>query len=167
MNFKEIKPQQLHSDCFTMIGKEWMLITAEKDGRVNTMTASWGGMGILWNQPVVFFFIRPQRYTKAFVDAATHISLTFFDEGWRKQLQYLGTVSGRDEAKIEKAGLHVCHHQNIPYFEDANTVIFAKKLYAQPMQETCFLQKELLTKNYPQMDLHTMYVAAIETIFSR
>lgn len=45
-----IEPEKLHGDVFTMIGKEWMLVTAEKDGRVNTMTASWGGMGILWNK---------------------------------------------------------------------------------------------------------------------
>ena len=53
-----IEPEKLHGDVFTMIGKEWMLVTAEKDGRVNTMTASWGGMGILWNKKVAYIFIR-------------------------------------------------------------------------------------------------------------
>ena len=50
MELKEIQTSQLHSDAFTMIGKEWMLVSAERDGIVNTMTASWGGMGILWNK---------------------------------------------------------------------------------------------------------------------
>jgi len=86
MKLINIEPEKLHADCFTMIGKEWMLITAEKDGKVNTMTASWGGMGILWNKKVAFIFIRPQRYTKEFVDATSHLSLTFFDESYRKQL---------------------------------------------------------------------------------
>ena len=44
-----------------MIGKDWMLITAADPdtGAVNTMTASWGAMGELWNKDVCFIFIRP------------------------------------------------------------------------------------------------------------
>ena len=49
---KEIKPEELTKNPFHMIGKEWMLVTAEKDGKVNTMTASWGGVGIMWGKPV-------------------------------------------------------------------------------------------------------------------
>ena len=77
--FHKISPEALGSDPFTKIGKDWMLISALKDGVVNTMTASWGGMGILWNKKVVFAFIRPQRYTKEFVDANDTFTLTFFD----------------------------------------------------------------------------------------
>ena len=87
---KEIKPEDLHADAFTMIGKEWMLVTAEKDGKVNTMTASWGGVGILWNKHVAFVFLRPQRYSKEFGDANDHLTLSFYDESYRKQLSYLG-----------------------------------------------------------------------------
>jgi len=75
-----IEPEKLHGDVFTMIGKEWMLVTAEKDGRVNTMTASWGGMGILWNKKVAYIFIRPQRYTKEFIDGSERLTLSFYDE---------------------------------------------------------------------------------------
>lgn len=166
MKLINIEPEKLHADCFTMIGKEWMLTTAEKDGKVNTMTASWGGMGILWNKKVAFIFIRPQRYTKEFVDATSHLSLTFFDESYRKQLSYLGRVSGRDEDKIKNAELHVAYKNNIPYFEEANTVILGRKLYMQEMKEENFLDKEILAKNYPNMDLHTMYVIEIEEVFT-
>ena len=41
---------QFNESPFRMIGKEWMLVTAEKDGKVNAMTASWGGMGVMWGQ---------------------------------------------------------------------------------------------------------------------
>ena len=97
MELKEIQTSQLHSDAFTMIGKEWMLVSAERDGVVNTMTASWGGMGILWNKKVAFVFLRPQRYTKEFIDQKDCFTLSFYDEEYRKTLSYLGTVSGRDE----------------------------------------------------------------------
>ena len=66
--FKEIKPEELDKSPFQLIGKDWMLITAEKDNKINTMTASWGGFGVLWGKNVAFYFIRPQRYTKEFVD---------------------------------------------------------------------------------------------------
>ena len=77
MELKEIQTSQLHSDAFTMIGKEWMLVSAERDGVVNTMTASWGGMGILWNKKVAFVFLRPQRYTKEFIDQKDCFTLSF------------------------------------------------------------------------------------------
>lgn len=103
-NFKEIKVGEINENTFEMIGKKWMLVTAEKkSGEVNTMTASWGGLGVLWRKNVAFIFIRPQRFTKGFVDEAEKFSLTFFDESYRKQLSYLGTASGKDENKIEKS----------------------------------------------------------------
>ena len=112
--FKTIKPEELSENAFSTIGKDWMLITAEVDGKVNTMTASWGGLGVMWNKDVAYIFIRPQRYTKEFVDGSSHLSLSVLKEGFRKELTYLGTVSGRDEAKIEKAGLTICHEDGVP-----------------------------------------------------
>ena len=167
MSFKTIQPEHLHGDCFTMIGKEWMLVSAESNGVVNTMTASWGGMGILWNKKVAFVFLRPQRYTKQFVDAAGKLSLTFFDEAWRKELRYLGSVSGKDEPKIEKAGLHIAYEQEIPYFTEANTVLLGSVLYAQEMSSSCFLAASLIEKNYPLKDFHTMYVVEIERVLEQ
>ena len=97
MAFKEIQPQDLQDNVFTLIGKDWLVVCGEKDGKANAMTASWGGMGVLWGKPVVFIFIRPQRYTKEFVDGADGFTLSVLDESKRKVLNYLGTVSGRDE----------------------------------------------------------------------
>ena len=73
---REIRPEELQKNPFQMIGKEWLLVTAEKDGKVNTMTASWGGVGIMWNRPVAYVFLRPQRYTKEFVDQGETFSLS-------------------------------------------------------------------------------------------
>lgn len=167
MELKEIQPEQLHGDPFTMIGKEWMLITAQKDGRVNTMTASWGGMGILWNKNVAFVFIRPQRYTKEFVDDADVFTLSFYDEAMRSTLSYFGTVSGRDEDKIQKAGMHIAYIQDVPYVAKANTVLVCRKLYAQEMQKACFLDASLAEQHYAANDYHTMYVVEIEHVYQR
>ena len=68
MAFVEIAINELQINPFTKIGKEWTLITAGDIQKHNTMTASWGGVGVLWNKNVATVYIRPQRYTKEFVD---------------------------------------------------------------------------------------------------
>lgn len=162
--FQEIKAAELQKNPFTMIGEEWLLITAEKEGKVNTMTASWGGVGILWGKEVATIYIRPQRYTKEFVDAADHFSLSVLNKDKKKILAYLGTVSGRDEDKISKSELHVAHDGTVPYFEEANTVLICRKLYAQDLKSECFLDKDCDTSCYPEKDYHTMYIAEIEKV---
>lgn len=164
-NFKEIKAEEINENTFEIIGKKWMLITAEKSsGEVNTMTASWGGFGVLWRKNVAFIFIRPQRFTKEFIDGAERFSLTFFDESYRKQLGYLGTISGRDENKIEKARLTVEHEEGIPVFKEAETAIICRKLYAQPLEKQFFIDKDSDKECYPNKDYHTMYVGEIEKV---
>lgn len=162
---REIKPEELQKNPFQMIGKEWLLVTAEKDGKANTMTASWGGVGIMWHKPVAYVFLRPQRYTKEFIDQTDTFSLSVLGEEYRETLRYFGTVSGRDEDKIAKSGLHVAHEGETPYFAEANMVMICRKLYGQPYDPSCFIDKSLDEKNYPNKDYHTMYIAEIEKVF--
>lgn len=61
--FGRIDPKELNQNVFSMIGEQWMLVTAGTAERCNTMTASWGGLGVLWGKPVATVYIRPQRYT--------------------------------------------------------------------------------------------------------
>ena len=77
---KEIKPEELQDNPFKLIGKDWLLITAEKDDRVNMMTASWGQVGIMWNKPVVNIFIRSSRFTKTFIDSSDTFTLCVLPE---------------------------------------------------------------------------------------
>jgi flavin reductase (DIM6/NTAB) family NADH-FMN oxidoreductase RutF len=113
MGFKAISPFELGENFFHEIGKQWMLITAAKpDGSVNSMTAAWGGIGFIWQQPVCFVFIRPQRCTKTFVEAASTLSLSFFDSAYRDALSFMGNVSGHDDAeKVEHSGLTLAFHE--------------------------------------------------------
>ena len=78
-DFKQINADNFDNSVFKLIGKDWMLITAEKDGKVNTMTASWGGFGVIWSRNAAFIFVRKSRYTKEFIDGADTFSLSFFD----------------------------------------------------------------------------------------
>ena len=161
---KEIKAEDLQKNPFSMIGKEWMLVTAEKDGHVNMMTASWGGVGVMWGKNVAFIVIRPQRFTKGLVDAAETLSLSFLSEEYRDVLNYAGTASGRDEDKVKKSGLTVSHEGDTPYFEQAQTVLLCRKLYRQNLDPAGFYDGGLDQKWYPGKDYHTLYIAEIEKV---
>lgn len=165
--FSTISPAELSGNIIQRISRQWALATAEKpDGTANTMTISWGGTGYLWNQPVAFLFVRPQRYTYEFVEAADGFSLCFLPEQYRSELQYCGTISGRDEDKIAHCGFTVAHQDGGPYFEESEAVLICKKIYAQDLTKDCALS-ELVTRQYPEEDYHRMYVGAIQTVLVR
>lgn len=163
-NFKEIKPEELQLNPFQMIGKEWMLITAQNGDKVNTMTASWGGVGVMWGKNVAYVVIRPQRYTKEFIDSAETLSLSFLGKQYREQLNYLGTVSGREEDKIEKSNLTLATMNSTPYFEEAHTVIVGRKLFAQEYDPSSFIDSSVEKQWYPDKDYHTLYICEIEKL---
>ncbi len=163
-NFETIDISEITLNPFTKIGKEWMLITAKNNNAVNTMTASWGGLGVMWGKNVAFIGIRPQRYTKQFIDNTDTFSLCFFDEKYKNTLSYLGTVSGKDENKIEKSGLTLNTYNDIPFFEESNCFITCKKLYAQELQSKCFIDNTLDNKWYENKDYHTIYFGEITNI---
>ena len=164
--FKEIKPEQFEYSPFKLLDKDWMLITAENDGKVNTMTASWGGFGVMWNKNVAYIVLRPQRYTKEFVDNSDTFSLTFFDKSFKKQLGYLGSVSGRETDKIKNSELTILYEngEHTPYFEEADIIIFCKKLFAQEYKPESFIVQDLDDEFYPNRDYHTMYIAEVKSI---
>lgn len=131
------------------------------------MTASWGALGVMWGKNVAFTFIRPQRYTKKFVDNNETFSLCFFPEEYKKVLSYLGSVSGKDEDKISKTNLTFDFIDNTPYFNEASLVLVCKKLYVQNLNPECFVLPELDNKWYENKDYHTMYVSEIQKIYSK
>lgn len=163
---KEILPEELNENPFKLIEKDWMLITAEKDNRTNMMTASWGGLGIMWGKKVATIYIRRSRFTKTFIDTGNTFSLCVLGEEYRSQLAYCGKASGRDEDKVSKSGLHVEHSNGVPYFSESRLVLICKKLYAQEMNAESFTEagKDIPSKTYADNDWHTMYIAEIEKI---
>ncbi|QSX05811.1 flavin reductase [Sedimentibacter sp. zth1] len=164
MSFKEISLTDLNENVFNLIGNDWMLITAKDSDGVNTMTASWGGLGVLWNKNVSYIFIRPERYTKKFVDNSEYFSLTFFDEKFKDKLLYLGKASGKNEDKIKESGFELSEIDNIPMFTEARIVLICKKLYSDEIKESSFVYDETIKTNYPNNDFHTLYISEITKI---
>ncbi len=154
--FKKVDPKTLDQNVFSAIGDQWMLITAGTREKCNTMTASWGALGVLWGVPTATVYIRPQRYTKRFVDENEYFTLSFFSEDWRKQLNLCGTKSGRDIDKVKECGFTVAEGEGgAPYFEQAELVLVCRKRMAVPMDPAA-MPEDVKEKWYTG-DYHTMY----------
>lgn len=160
--YLSVSPYELGNAC-RMIGKDWMLVCAGD----NAMTASWGGMGVLWNKPVAFVFIRPQRHTYTMTETNDRMALAFLDEQYRGALKYFGTKSGRDGDKFAATGLDRAAHpvHGTLYPAQARTVLFCRKLYVDDLKKDSFLDPALLA-NYPADDFHRVYVCEIEEVWT-
>ena len=154
-------------DPFTKIGNDWMLITAKHDDKINAMTASWGGVGVLWGKNTTFIFVRDSRYTKELIDESDYFSLTFFDNSYKSAMKYFGMVSGRKEDKIKTANMNVNYYEEIPFIDEGNFLICCRKMSATPKLPEQFLDHEIEEKWYADGDLHTMYVGEILQILAR
>lgn len=164
MSYKKIDINEIVINPFKTIGKDWLLISALKDDKVNTMTASWGGVGVIWNKNVVTVYIRPQRYTREFVDASDYFTLTFF-EGYKKELGVLGSKSGRDGDKIKEVDFKVEMIQGQPTFKQGKMTFICKKLYQGKIEPDGFIDGSLDEKNYPNHDYHYIYIGEIESVY--
>lgn len=163
---KKISVSELRLDPLTAIPKEWMLLTAGCEERgYNTMTASWGHLGAIWGHggglPSSVVYIRPQRYTKEFVDREELYTLSFFPEEFKKALGYLGSHSGRDEDKVAKAGLTPVFGDGYTYFAEAKLVLVCRKLYRAPLVAEGFVDRSIIDECYRAGDFHDMYIGQI------
>ncbi len=165
--FQSVDPKSLDQNVFSLIGDQWMLITAGTGEACNTMTASWGGLGVIWGAPAATCYIRPQRYTKEFVDREEYFTLTFFPEEYRKALSLCGSKSGREIDKVKECGFTVKTAScGAPYFEEAELVLVCRKRFAQAMDPNNIPQ-EIKEKWYPQKDYHTMYIGEIVEVLKK
>ncbi len=164
--FVELDPLELQDNMFRRIGREWMLITAGKPEKFNTMTASWGGVGVLWNTNVTFSFVRPSRYTYTFMEQEKYYTLSFFGADCRRALQFCGSKSGRDVDKVAETGLTPVFDAPAPYFAEAELVLVCRKLYTQDLDTDRLLDPALMA-NYKDGDVHRMYVGEITKVLQR
>lgn len=157
-------------DVINAFSKDWALVTAGNTGSFNTMTVSWGGIGYLWDRPVVYLFIRPERYTHDFIERENFLTVSFYDEKYRRALQICGTKSGRDMDKAAEAGLTpVATEKGSVTFSQARLTIECRKLFDIDMTEDSFKDRAVYEEWYKGPKgggLHTIYVAEIENVYS-
>lgn len=161
-DYADLDPYKINENIFNLLDNKWMLITAGTKEHFNMMTASWGGIGVLWNKAVVTLFIRPQRYTHKFVEENASFNICFFNQEYKSALNYCGTKSGRDFDKVKETGLTpVLTPNNSITFKEAYLSIDCVKLYSDDLKSPNFIDKSLIDKIYPSKDFHRFYIGKI------
>lgn len=165
--FKEISAEAITANPFELIGKDWALVTSGSKDSFNTMTISWGGVGIMWGKPVTYSFIRPQRHTFGFMENNDYFSMSFFEEDYRDALKFCGSKSGRDYDKVKETGLTTAFTEDgVPYFEEAKLVLVCKKMYSQFLNAESVVDNEAVDKWYDN-DFHKMYISEIVKVLTK
>ena len=167
MAMKEIDIREVKENLVHLLADEWALVTAGRGDALGTMTVSWGGIGELWGKDMATIYIRPQRYTKKFLDENNYFTLSFYPEQYKDALRLCGSKSGREINKVEATGLTPCYYEKAPYFEEAKLVLVCRKLYYQDIDPTHFLDQGIDGKWYPQKDYHRMYIGEIVEAYQK
>lgn len=168
-DFQKIIPAELTESPFTLLNEDWALLTAgDSSGDCNTMTVSWGGVGILWHKPVATVYIRPQRHTLSFAERSEHFTLSFFAPGsYREALGFCGSKSGRDYNKFRECGITPIELDGGVGIAEARLILACKKLYWNDIDPANFLDPTIDSKNYPHQDYHRMFIGEITGIYRK
>ena len=151
------------------INEEPALLTCGGNGQVNTMTISWGGMGVIWNKDVGFVFVRGSRYTKEFLDNFDTFSISFFAPTKENSLmlQYMGNISGRNEDKLAVSKFHVNFWNDTPYIDEAREISILKKLSVTKISPEDFIAKDIIEPFYEDGYYHYMYIGEVLQLMAR
>lgn len=156
---------ELALDPFRTIGTEWFLLTAGTPEDYNTMTASWGAMGVIWGGPAMTAVVRTSRHTFGYMEENDTFTVSVFPEEYRAALQFCGSKSGRDYDKAKETGLTPVAIDGTTAFAEAKLVLVCEKLYAQMMGEEHFTQPEIAEKWYGTDPMHKMYIGRIKAAY--
>ena len=141
----------------------WFLLTAGeyRPGGFNSMTVSWGALGVIWGRPLALVVLRPPRYTREFMERYDTFSLCAFDEAHREKLNLLGSRSGRDTRKMTDCGLTPIALSQItcPGFAEAKLILECRKSYFDDLESAHFLA-DYIAPNY-HGDYHRMYFGEV------
>lgn len=157
---KEINIRDIKISATELISDGWALVSAGSKNDCNTMTISWGALGELWGKDVAIIFIRPQRYTREFLDREELFTISFYDEEYKKALGICGAKSGRDCDKIKEAGLSPVDIDSSVTFEQAKYTLVCRKIAVQTLDPKGFIDSEI-EGNYSKKDYHIVYTGEI------
>lgn len=103
--FKQIDPTEIPDDVFKLVGTDFTVITSGDADLYNSMVASWGGWGIIFNKPTTWCFLRANRYTLEVIRDKHTYTMSYFDDEYKDDIMLFGTKSGRDSDKMKECQL--------------------------------------------------------------
>lgn len=115
-----------------------VLLTTKVEDKVNSMTISWGTLGIEWGKPMFTVFVRENRFTKQQLEKNPEFTINIpFGEFDKKILGVCGTKSGHTTNKIEE--LHLTLEESdivsVPAIKELPLTLECRILYKQKQDE--------------------------------
>ena len=163
--YKQIAPDKIPGNIIKMLSEDWMLITAGNNDKFNMMTASWGGIGFLYQKPVAFCFINPARYTYQLMENNDTYTLTFYTEAYREALKYCGSKSGKDVDKVKGSGLTpITTPTGSKAFSQAWLVIECRKMVSQSLTPESIADKSIKGE-WAGKQMHKMFIGEIINVW--
>ncbi|NDV59792.1 DUF4468 domain-containing protein [Bacteroides sp. 519] len=163
--YRQIAPDKLPGNIIKMLNDDWMLITAGTKDQFNMMTASWGGLGMLYGKPIAMCFINPTRYTYQLMEKNDTYTFTFYTEAYRDALKYCGSTSGKNTDKVKGSGLTPITTPNgSQAFGEAWLIIECRKLVSQSITPEA-INNEKVKEEWIGKQLHKMYIGEIINVW--
>ena len=154
---------ELNTEIFSLFNNKWALLTAGNKEDFNMMTISWGGLGTIWNKPVVTVYARKSRHTHKYLDENEYFTVSFYPEKYKDVLGVMGSKSGRDMDKMTQSGLTPVEAGDSISFKEAELTLVCKKMFVQEL-DTDKMSKEMAEQFYSDNDYHDMYIAEVVDI---
>jgi len=171
--FNTINVKEIGEDVFTLVGEDFSVLTSGNPSRYNSMVASWGGWGILFNKPVVFHLLRSNRYTLELMRKENSYTMTFFDEEFKEDLIQFGMSSGRDsDEKMKNTRLTAVQTPagNMT-FKEAKIIIECKLIQVTTVSANDFLVEEnrqfIVDAHAETNDYHKIVYGEITNVWVR
>jgi flavin reductase (DIM6/NTAB) family NADH-FMN oxidoreductase RutF len=103
--FNQISPEEICDNVFTLVGKVFPVITAGNEDHYNSMTASGGGLGMIFKKPATWCILQANRYTLEMIQKEQTYTMSYFPNEYNEQILFLGSKSGRDSKKMKEVEL--------------------------------------------------------------
>ena len=166
--YKSVSADDFDENIFNLVSKDWTVITAGE--QPNSMVASWGGVGIMFNKPVTWCFLRANRYTLEKIKETGIYTMCYFPEQHKGDIMAFGTKSGRNTDKMAQTKLTpMTTPEGAPAYKEAKIIIECKLIAAPTVSKDEFYTeegKEFLQGGYDEAkDWHKLVYGEITNIY--
>ena len=168
--YEAVSPEEFNENIFKLVGKDFTVITAGE--KPNSMVASWGGVGIMFNKPVTWNFLRANRYTLEKMRETGTFTMCWFPDQYKGDIMQFGTKSGRNTDKMAQTKLTpMATPDGYPAYAEAKIIIECKLIAASTVSKDEFYTEEaktFLQEGYDDAkDWHKLVYGEITKIYIR
>lgn len=150
-----------------------VLLTGKAEDKVNSMTISWGMLGVEWGKPIFITVVRESRYTRELLEKNPEFTINIPVGDYDKQITGIcGSKSGRNMDKVKELNLTLEESEmiSVPGIKELPLTLECKIVYKQ-FQGPEGMSEEMKQRHYPQdvpgvyclanRDYHTAYYGEI------